>query len=457
MRLRERGDPAAVRALLHGFFGDLLRLHAAPVPEHFHNGDGETSTAEGGRDRPANRVSSFYDEKTKKDGEYPWTASEKAAILSSFFPGYILTHIPGGFMADAYGAKHVLGIGVAISAVLSALTPVAIDIGGVVLLCITRIVMGLAQGPLFPAVTTFLARWVPKAQRGRLGGLVFTGPQIGSIIANALTGVLISAFGWRCGFYFWAVIGLVWFVIYCLLCYSEPAIHPYITPEEKEMLIAECGSAVKLKVPWMKLIFYWPTFALMMGQSGHGILFFFICTNLPTYFKDVLQFSVSMNGLLTSVPYAALWISGAISAVIADTVINKGLISIVGIRKLYTTIASVLPSICVLLAGYAGCNQYLAASWFILSMFFKGPFYPGLRVNALDITKYFSGVLSAFVNAAGSLAYYPVSYIIAAVAPQNTLDQWMIMFWIMFGTSSITNIIYVIWASADRAEWDKIE
>ncbi|KAK5638453.1 hypothetical protein RI129_012748 [Pyrocoelia pectoralis] len=326
------------------------------------------------------------------------------------------------------------------------------------MLCCTRFLMGIVQGPLFPAVMTFLARWVPKSQRARLGGLVFTAPQIGSIIGNATSGVLIAATEtWKVVFYFWALLAAVWYVFYNIFCYSEPAVHPFITNEEKDMLVAELGTTQKLVVPWRKLLFYAPTFALIAGQCGHGILFFFICTNLPTYFKDVLQFSVKMNGLLTSIPYAALWISGAMCGVFADYAINNQIMTVIGIRKLYTTIASVGPSICVLLAGLAGCDRMLAATMFIIAMFLKGPFYPGLRVNALDITKYFSGILSAFVNAAGSLAYYPISYVIAAVAAENTLSQWMVIFWIIFVISTITNIIYVIWGSADRADWDKID
>lgn len=45
-----------------------------------------------------------------------------------------------------------------------------------------------------------------------------------------------------------------------------------------------------------------------------------------------------------------------------------------------------------------------------------GPFYPGLRVNALDITKNFAGILTAFVNGLGALIYVPVPIIIGHIA-----------------------------------------
>ncbi|KAF5279331.1 hypothetical protein FQR65_LT15404 [Abscondita terminalis] len=348
---------------------------------------------------------------------YDWSQSNVASVLASFFPGYVITHIPGGFLADAYGGKHVLGFGVLISAVLSVLSPMSIEYGGYKALCGLRFVMGLVQGALFPSVTTLLAKWVPKKERSRLAGLVMTGPQVGSIFCNLFSGYLISMAGnWTIVFYFWAVLAVVWYILFLVLCFSTPAQHPNITTEEKDELFQELGASVRYRVPWMRLIFCKPTFALMAGQAGHGILFFFIVVNLPKYFKDVLKFNIKENGLLTALPYVALWISGAISGVFADWIINHEKMSVTNVRKLYTSIASIFPSGFVVGAGYCGCNRYAAATMFILAMFFKGPFYPGLRVNPLDITKNFAGVLSAFVNAAGSLAYYPIPYMISAIA-----------------------------------------
>lgn len=62
---------------------------------------------------------------------YDWTQNEQGIILSSFFVGYVITHIPGGLLAQKFGGKYVLGLGVTISAVLSILIPLAVQIGKV--------------------------------------------------------------------------------------------------------------------------------------------------------------------------------------------------------------------------------------------------------------------------------------------------------------------------------------
>lgn len=34
------------------------------------------------------------------------------------------------------------------------------------------------------------------------------------------------------------------------------------------------------------------------------------------------------------------------------------------------------------------------------------------------------------------------------------MHQWQIVFWITFLVCTATNIIYIIWASGERCEWD---
>lgn len=60
---------------------------------------------------------------------YDWSQKEQGMILSSFYVGYILTHIPGGLMAQRFGGKYVIGLGLSIAALLSMAIPVACQYG----------------------------------------------------------------------------------------------------------------------------------------------------------------------------------------------------------------------------------------------------------------------------------------------------------------------------------------
>lgn len=63
------------------------------------------------------------------DDKFTWTQFEQGIVLSSFYIGYILTHIPGGILSAKFGGKKTLFFGTVIATVFSIITPLAIDYG----------------------------------------------------------------------------------------------------------------------------------------------------------------------------------------------------------------------------------------------------------------------------------------------------------------------------------------
>ena len=46
-------------------------------------------------------------------------------VLSSFFYGYIVTQIPGGWLAAKYSGKNLFGFGILMTSLLTLVTPIA--------------------------------------------------------------------------------------------------------------------------------------------------------------------------------------------------------------------------------------------------------------------------------------------------------------------------------------------
>lgn len=98
----------------------------------------------------------------------------------------------------------------------------------------------LFKGTTFPALSALLGKWVPAGERSKIGTLVYAGSQIGTVFGNALSGILISATkDWASVFYFFGTLGIVWFVLFTMLCYSTPDSHPFISDEERKYLQKE--------------------------------------------------------------------------------------------------------------------------------------------------------------------------------------------------------------------------
>lgn len=89
-----------------------------------------------------------------------------------------------------------------------------------------------------------IARWVPKDERSLLSTIIYSGVHIGTVVAMPISGVLCdSSFlgGWPATFYFFGLIGVVWFVFWVFLVYNSPQEHPRISADELMYIEASQG------------------------------------------------------------------------------------------------------------------------------------------------------------------------------------------------------------------------
>ncbi|KAK9881225.1 hypothetical protein WA026_015338 [Henosepilachna vigintioctopunctata] len=396
---------------------------------------------------------------TVTDELYPWTPQQQGLILSSFYWGYVLTHLPGGVIAEKFGGKHVLGGGILCTSLLTLITPFVIysTNGNWIWFVVLRVLEGFGEGTTYPALNAILSKWVPIGERSKLGTLVYAGSQIGTVMANSISGALIHATrSWASVFYFFGGLGCLWTFLWTILCYSEPDSHPFISDEEKYYLQKKMSITTKDKkdIPWKRILTSVPVWALVFAQIGHDWGFFAMVTDLPTYMKEVLRFNVKDNGLLSSIPYLVMWIVSLGTAYICDKLIKKKCMTISFARKFFSSIGSFGPGIFLLWASYVGCDRNLAIVMFTIGMGCMGCFYSGIKVNVLDLSVHYAGTIMALVNGIGALSGILVPYLISALTEDHTLLQWRIVFWITFGVLFITNVVFVIFGSADVQPFD---
>ncbi|XP_037805915.1 putative inorganic phosphate cotransporter [Lucilia sericata] len=393
------------------------------------------------------------DSESSSGGTFEWSEELQGLILSSFYIGYIVTHIPGGLLAEKFGGKWTLGLGILSTAFFTLITPVAITEGGSTALIIVRILMGLGEGTTFPALSVLLSQWVPIKERGKLGALVLGGGQVGTILGNSLSGVLLDAYDWPVVFYLFGGLGVVWFIFFCFLCFSDPASHPYIKPSEREYLEREMGSIVRNEnlppTPWKAILTSMPMIALVCAQIGHDWGFYIMVTDLPKYMSDVMQFSIKANGLYSSLPYVMMWIFSISSGFVGDWLMTRGILNITNTRKLMTGIAAFGPAIFMVAASYAGCDRVAVVVLFTICMGLMGAFYAGMKLSPLDMSPNYAGTLMAITNGIGAITGVITPYLVGVMTPNATLLEWRLVFWVAFAVLVVTAIIYSIWASGE--------
>lgn len=71
-----------------------------------------------------------------------------------------------------------------------------------------------------------------------------SGSNFGTIISMPLSGYLCSLEflgGWPLSFYIFGGLGVVWFMVWLFVVYDTPALHPYISNQEKNYIISQVG------------------------------------------------------------------------------------------------------------------------------------------------------------------------------------------------------------------------
>ncbi|XP_033335730.1 putative inorganic phosphate cotransporter isoform X1 [Megalopta genalis] len=393
---------------------------------------------------------------------YNWDPVTQGAILSSFYWGYIVTHLPGGLLSEKFGGKHFLGLGILATALFTLLTPIVVEYGEATGLIILRVLMGLCEGTTFPALNAMLAQWTPPEERSKIGTLVFAGAQLGTVFANVLSGIILhySSMGWPAVFYVFGGIGVLWYCLWLAICYNNPDTHPFISEKEKMFLSERMRAHTHAKrpsVPWTHILRSVPVWALIMAQIGHDWGFFTLINDLPKYMSNVLKYSIKSNGLLSALPYLTMWVCSIITSWLADWMITSGAMSRTNVRKLGTTIASLGPGIFIIAASYAGCDRTLVVVMFTVGATLMGTFYPGMKVNALDLSPNYSGTLMAVVNGLGALSGIITPYIVGLLTSNNRLYEWRLVFWIVLGVFILTNLIFVLFASGEVQYWNDPE
>ncbi|KAL1452530.1 hypothetical protein WDU94_006753 [Cyamophila willieti] len=235
---------------------------------------------------------------SKGGHEFDWDEKTQGFILSSFYWGYVIMHIPGGILAQKFGGKHTLGVGILLTALFTLLSPLAAHAGAWWFMLV-RFLEGLGEGTTFPGLNQMLAQWIPLTERGRVGSFVFAGIMAGSMASSAISGFILHWTNnyWPLVFYFFGGLSLLWYLIWNIICYNDPGSHPWISQKEKDYLEKELGGLSRRKdlppTPWRDIAMSPPVIALVVAQLGHDWGLFTISTDLPKYMHSVLKFNVA--------------------------------------------------------------------------------------------------------------------------------------------------------------------
>ncbi|KAL7741036.1 hypothetical protein ACLKA6_013471 [Drosophila palustris] len=339
-----------------------------------------------------------------------WTKQVQVLVTVSFYAGYMLTHIPGGRLAERYGGKWILGASILFSAILTLLTPTIVRNGGPGALMVLRLLIGFCEGPTFPAVSALLAQWVPENERGLLCGCVLSGGEIGITFVHLVNGMALRDEDWAVAFYVVGGGAMLWFVGFVLVCYSKPDASPYIQNSERDYIksqvsatlvtAGEADETANEAAPWSNMLMNAPIWALIAANMQHDWNEQEMAQELQKLLQELQTKGSTLwkeleSSLKVTAPHLWSWLASLTSGQLCDYLIAKGIMSRTQTRQLMSWLVFVSISMCLVYNKEDG-----ARVWSVLAF---GAYYAGIKVLPLDMSPNFAGTLMGISNGLGSL------------------------------------------------------
>lgn len=252
------------------------------------------------------------------------SAADVGLVLGAFGLGYAVTTLAGGFAVDRWGARVVLTVAAILWSLSIGMTGVA---ASVAVLYAARMLLGVAEGPNFPALTGAVSAWLSPHERATALGNALLAVPLALAVGGPLVTLLLAWLDWRLTFITLFVLSAAWVPVWWVCFRDDPGSSVRVNAAElahirrPEPGVAAIPHAVLKSWPAAGVLRtlltnrtllanYWAFFVF-------GYFLFFFMTWLPSYLERKYGLDLAAVGLFTVAPWLAaafvLWALGRLS------------------------------------------------------------------------------------------------------------------------------------------------
>ncbi|VVE27037.1 MFS transporter [Pandoraea capi] len=228
-------------------------------------------------------------------------------IGAAFAWGYAVTQLGGGIIALLFNPRRLIGVALLLFGLAAVATGFARTYHELVAL---RVLLGLAEGPIYAAVSLFLAQWFVKAERGRAFGIWNLAIPAGGFLAGPISGAILAHYDWRVmmiaeGLPAW-IFCAIWFLAIPRSLESARWLSQTDRQWLQRELNAEQASHKKPEVdPWWSVLTEPTVWLLTAGFALNGILMYGATLWLPTIMRTYGTLGDFYIGVFSGLPFIA--------------------------------------------------------------------------------------------------------------------------------------------------------
>ncbi|MED4780978.1 MFS transporter [Brevibacillus choshinensis] len=355
-------------------------------------------------------------------------ASSLGIVLSSFFAGYALMQIPGGWLADKYGSKRVMIVALVMWSLFTALTGLAWSL---VSLLVIRFLFGIGESGFPAASSKAIAEYFPKAERAKAQSAMLSSNAFGAALAPLVAAPMMLWLGWRMMFVVIALLGFVLVAVYAVFLRKST--------QKEEVQKKTSGRSMS-----MKDLLQTPTmWKLVVAWFGLDVVLWGFASWLPSYLLKVRHLDLLQAGVVASLPFFA----GGVAMILGGWLVDK---YFVGREKYFVIMVEILGALFLYLMFTTQALQtaviYQILSAFFLYAGFAGIWALPLKVIPTEVMGSATGMINFGGQVAGFVSPMVMGFLISAF--NGSYDA---AFWFLILSAVISIIACMTLGNAQRS------
>jgi len=334
---------------------------------------------------------------------------QRTALLGAlFFLGYFLCQIPGMLLARRVSCTRLVFIALVVWGALATLTGIIRDFFW---LCADRLLLGVAESIIFPALLLLLTQWFTRSERSRANSILMLGNPTTVLWMSLVTGYLIQQFGWQRTFIVEGLPAVLWAFVWIAFVRDQPSQASWMPREEVRQLQAKIAAQQR---PFSKRDQDTSLLTVLLSKNCLLLSAQYFCWSvgtygfvlwLPTIVRHGASLSMGKTGLLSALPYVLAILCLVLVGQLSDRTLR---------RKEF-----VWP--CMLIAGFAMMGSFLFGDRSFTIAFvcmvvacgaMYAPYGPFFAMVPERTPPAMAGEVFAMVNSSGALGAFVGSYLV---------------------------------------------
>ncbi|KAL1403227.1 hypothetical protein pipiens_005757 [Culex pipiens pipiens] len=188
--------------------------------------------------------------------ERKWSKTDSGTVLSSFFWGYTLTQVLGGYLSDKFGGQKVILLAAIGWSMLTFWMPNIITSSSylssysIPFIVAIRIFNGACQGVHFPSMISITSQNLCATERTSFFSILTSGSAMGTLLTGILGSFILDYFGWPTVFRVIGFLGLSWTLLLRYYTMSSDRSR-IINISQPSRICSKLGPSEA--VPWLRL------------------------------------------------------------------------------------------------------------------------------------------------------------------------------------------------------------